>query len=291
MASRTRGLPGLVVARRGSLVLLDAGEGTQRALTEAGLSPLKIDAVLITHLHGDHVFGLPGLLQSMGMLGRRRLLLVAGPPGLKGFLEDMARATRWVPPYPLVVAELGPWERIVLPNGFTVTAFPVEHTVPSLGYRLAEPPGRPRVDIEAARRLGVAEPRLLARLQRGEPVRSPSTGRLVEPREVLREPRRAVIVYTGDTAPARSVVEAARGADVLVHDSTFPGWMAGEAHEQGHSTALDAAMAAREAGARILVLTHISARVEDPWVLVREARRLHPWVVAAADLARLPLRL
>ncbi len=284
-----RGLPGLAVIHRGRAILLDAGEGTQAALTRYGVSPLRVEAVLVTHLHGDHLFGVPGLLQSMAMAGRRGLLVAAGPPGLRRFLEEAAIATRWLPPYPVEVHELVPGESLVLPSGWRVEAYPACHTVPGLVYRLVEPPRKPRVDLEAARRLGVSGP-LLGRLQRGEPVVA-AGGRLVRPEEVVRPRPRAVIVYTGDTAPCSSVVEAARGATVLVHDATFTSDMEEEAHRQGHSTAADAARAAREAGAGLLVLTHFSARYRDPGPLLREARRIFPRVVAAGDGLRLVVRL
>ena len=287
--TRARGLPGIVVVYRGSLVLLDAGEGTQARLVLAGLSPLKIAAILVTHLHGDHVFGLPGLLQSMAMLDRRGLLLVAGPPGLYGFLREVFRYTAWLPPFPLYVAELAPWERLRLPNGFEATAFPVDHgAVPALGYRLVEPPRRPRISLEKAKRLGLRPGPLFSRLQRGEPV--VVDGRFIRPEEVVEEQPRATIVYTGDTRPMESTVEAARGATVLIHDATFTSDMAREAHEQGHSTARDAAIVASRAGAKILVLYHISARYDDPEPLLREARTYHPRVVVAEDLSSLVLR-
>ncbi len=287
-----RGLPSVAVCRRGRCIILDAGEGTQRSMTLYGLSPLRVEAVFITHLHGDHVLGLPGLLQSMGMAGRREPLLVAGPPGLRGFLEEASKATMWLPGFPVVVWELQPGDRVELPRtGLRVEAHPVDHTVPALGYRVEEPPPPPRVDLEAARRLGVAEPRLLARLRRGEPVYSPSLGRRVEPREVLQARRPVSIFYTGDTRACSCVARAARGVDVLIHDSTFTSDMEEEAAEQGHSTARQAAEVAEEAEARLLVLFHISARYRSPRPLLEEARPVHPETVAAVDGARLPLRL
>jgi ribonuclease Z len=287
--TRSRGLPGIAVVYRGSVVLLDCGEGTQARLMEAGISPLRLAAVLITHLHGDHVFGLPGLLQSMSMLGRRHVLLVAGPPGLYGFLREAARYTGWLPPYPLYVIELEPWEKLVLPNGFEAIAFPVDHGARvAYGYRLVEPPRKPKINLEKAARLGLRPGPLFSKLQRGEPV--VVDGRLIRPEDVVEEQPRVTIVYTGDTRPTRTVVEAAKGATVLIHDSTFTSDMAEEAHEQGHSTALDAARAAAEAGAEMLVLYHISARYDDPEPLLAEARRIHPRVVVAEDLAKLVLR-
>ncbi|HID41053.1 MAG TPA: ribonuclease Z [Pyrodictium sp.] len=287
--TRRRGLPGVALVYRGSIVVMDCGEGSQAALTRAGLSPLKVEAVLVTHLHGDHVFGLPGLIQSMAMLGRRRPLLVAGPPGVYGFLREAYRYTRWLPPFPIYVAELEPGEELALPSGLHVKAFPVDHTVPALGYRVEEPRRKPRIDLERARRLGLEPGPLLGRLQRGEPVEV--GGQVIRPEDVLREQPRAVIVYTGDTRPSETVVEAAQGATVLIHDSPFASDMEEEAHEQGHSTALDAARIARRAGVGLLVLFHISARYETPDLLLREARRLYSHVVVAEDLAKLPIRV
>ncbi|ABM80517.1 ribonuclease Z [Hyperthermus butylicus] len=286
--TRYRGLPSIAVVHRGSIVLLDAGEGTQAALTRAGLSPLRVEAIFITHLHGDHFFGLPGLLQSMGMLGRKTPLLVAGPRGLYGFLREAFRASRWLPGFPLYVAELEPGEKLVLPSGLEVESFPVSHTIPAMGYRLVEPRRKPRINIEKARRLGIEPGPLLAKLQRGEPVTV--AGRIVRPEEVVEEQPRAVIVYTGDTRPCPTVVEAARNATVLIHDATFTSSMAREAYEQGHSTARDAARAASTADARLLVLFHISARYETPDPLLAEARIHHDNVVAAEDYLKIPIR-
>jgi ribonuclease Z len=284
-----RGLPSIALVYRGSIVLLDAGEGTQRAMSKAGLSPLKVEAIFITHLHGDHFFGLPGLLQSMAMLGRQKELLVVGPRGLKSFVEAAAEATRWLPPYPVKIVELRGGSVVRTPSGLEVEAFPVAHTIEAYGYKVVEPPRRPKVNLEAARRLGIKPGPLLGRLQRGEAV--VVGGRVVRPEDVLEPQPRTVIVYTGDTAPTERIIEAARGAHVLVHDSTFSSAMAEEAYKQGHSTAADAGEAASRAGARSLVLFHVSARYRDASVLEDEARRFHPHVVVAEDMQKVVLRL
>jgi ribonuclease Z len=286
--TKSRGLPSIAVVYRGSIILLDAGEGTQAALTRAGLSPLKVEAVLVTHLHGDHFFGLPGLLQSMGMLGRKSLLLVAGPRGLYSFLREAFKVSRWLPGYPLYIAELGAGERLSLPSGWTVETFPTCHTVESLGYRLVEPPRKPKLNMELLRRLGLRPGPYLSKLREGEPVEV--NGVLLKPEDVFIQQPRTTIVYTGDTRPCKTVVEAARNATVLVHDATFTSDMAEEAYEQGHSTAADAAKAAAEAGAELLVLFHISARYEDPTPLLNEARRYHHNTIVAEDTLKIVIR-
>ena len=292
MPTRYRGLPGLVLKYRGSLLLFDCGEGTQHRLVEAGLSPLKIKAVFITHLHGDHVFGLPGLIQSMAMNNRRESLYVYGPRGIAHLLEAVFEAARFAPPFNIYVVEVRGGERFRVLDRVWVSVFPVRHTVEAYGYAVYEEPRPGKVDVEKARRLGIEPGPLLGLLQRGIPVSV--GGRLVRPEEVVGKPRPGFrLVYTGDTAPIdglRKVVGLDK-VDVLVHDATFTSEYELEAHEEGHSTALDAAKAAIELGARVLVLTHFSARYRSPEPLVFEASRLHPNVVAAEDLLKLPIRL
>jgi len=286
--TKARGLPSIAVVYRGSIILLDAGEGTQAALVRAGLSPLKVEAILITHLHGDHFFGLPGLLQSMGMLGRKTPLLVAGPRGLYSFLRQAFTASRWLPGYPLYIAAGGAGERISLPSGWTVKTFPTCHTIESIGYRLEEPPRKPKLNIELLRKLGLKPGPYLSKLREGKPVTV--KGVTLRPEQLLIQQPRTVIVYTGDTKPCSTVVEAARNATVLIHDSTFTSDMAREAYEQGHSTALDAAKTAAQAGAKLLILFHISARYDNPTPLLNEARRYHRNTIVAEDMLKIILR-
>ncbi|RUM47417.1 MAG: ribonuclease Z [Hyperthermus sp.] len=284
-----RGLPGLAFINESRIVLLDAGEGVQKALDMAGLSASKIIAILVTHLHGDHVLGLPGLLQSMAMLGRSKPLVLIGPRGLGSLVEEVAKLTLWLPPYPIEVVEARAWERIRLPGGIEVLPYPVNHRgVEAFGYRLWEAPRKPKIDLDAARRLGLEPGPILGMLQRGLEVRV--NGRVIRPSDVVRSQHRISVSYTGDTAPSHSVVEASRNVDVLVHDATFASDMAEEAHNEGHSTALDAARAAREAAAKILVLTHFSARYTSPEPLVWEAKRIFPNTYPAIDGAKLVLR-
>jgi len=287
--NRYRGLPSIALVYRGSVVLLDAGEGTQFALARAGIGVQRISSILITHLHGDHLFGLPGLLQSMAMAGRRELLVVAGPRGLKQYLEQVSRTTLWIPSYPLVVAELTPGEKINLPSGFLVEAIRAEHVVPALAYRLEEPSRPPRIRIDKIRELGIKPGPYIAKLRSGE--RVVVDGKLVEPSDVVEERKPAVIVYSGDTRPLEDIVRASKNATVLVHDSTFSSSHADKAVEQGHSTAVDAAETARRAGVDLLVLFHVSARYDNPAILYNEARKIFRNVVLAEDFLKIVIRL
>ncbi len=286
--TRERGLPSIAYVYRGTVVLLDAGEGTQRALQMYGLSPLRVEAVLVTHMHGDHVFGLPGLLQSMAMLGRKHLLTIIGPKGLHKFVTEAAKATYWLPSYPVAVYEASPGDKYRLPSGIEVEVFKTCHRIPSLGFKLVEPPRKPRVDLEAAKRLGIRPGPLLGKLQAGEAV--VVRGRVVKPEEVVRPQPRLVVAYTGDTSPCSEVIEAVRGSDVLVMDATFTSDMAEEAYEEGHATARDAALVAAKTGVKLLVLIHISARYEDDEPLLSDAKRFFWNTHVARDGAKLVLR-
>ncbi len=282
-----RGLPSLAVVWEGSVYLFDVGEGTQGRLVEAGLSALKVKVIAVTHLHGDHFFGLPGLLQFMTLSGRRERLVVIGPRGLLDYIVEAERVTGHRRSFDIEFRRVSPGV-VHRGDGFEIIAFPVCHGgVESYGYivRLA---ASYSVDVEKLRRLGLRPGPYLSRLKRGEVV--VVEGRRLEPRDVLVLKRPELrIVYTGDTRPCDSVVEAARGATLLIHDATFSESEAREAEEKGHSTALEAARVASSAGVEWLALIHYSARYRDVNILVAEASRLHPRVYAPEPYTIHPL--
>lgn len=286
--TRARGLPSLALLTGRDILVFDAGEGTQHRMVLSRISPLRVSAVFITHLHGDHFFGLPGLIQSMAMYGRKKGLRIYGPPGLAEFLEASINASGFSPPFPLRVVEgLRLKHRSAY---YTVSSFPVCHTGrPALGYLYEESEKPGKLDMDKVRRLGLEPGPHLKVLKEGRPIQV--RGRVVEPGEVLGPPRRgARVVYTGDTRPCSSVVEAAREADLLVHDATFTSELREEAWEEGHSTAEDAARIAKASAARMLILTHISARYRDPSPLLREAQQIFPFTLVAEDFLRIALR-
>jgi ribonuclease Z len=259
----------LVLRRGGERFLLDCGEGTQRQLLRSGIGLVELREILLTHYHADHYLGLPGMLKTFALRGRELPLTIYGPVGLRELLESLRRIFGRLT-FPLELVELSPGDSLER-DDHRIAAFAVDHRVPALGYALVEEPRPGRFDVEAARALGVPEGPLWGRLQSGMPVEG--TRGTVTPDQVLGPPRASrKVVVTGDTRPARSVIEAAYEADVLVHDGTFGVEERERADETGHSTAADAAELARVAGVRLLALTHLSNRYFGPEIL-REARQ------------------
>jgi ribonuclease Z len=274
-----RGSPAVLLIRGGERILIDCGEGTQRQLMRSvGLA--RIGMILLTHLHGDHYLGLPGLLKTYSLLGREEPLLLFGPGGLYEMLRD-AESLVGRPRFPFLAEEVD--EGMVLETEeYWLKTAPTDHGLPGLAWCLEEKPRPGLFHPERAVELGITPGPDFGRLQRGETVMT-AEGREVRPEEVMDSSRPGrKIVVTGDTRPAPSVVELARGASVLVHDSTF-GWSEVErALETGHSTAREAAEVACAAGVGTLVLTHVSSR--HTWRELRdEARLVFPGALLPRD--------
>jgi len=284
-----RGLPAVLLDFDGDYLLLDCGEGTQRTMMQQGFGLCRRMRIFITHLHGDHVFGLPGMIQTMNLLNRVHPLEVYGPPGLKGFLESSTFSTMSEPVFPIKVHEVAQGT-VLSCKAYSVEVASAEHVVHDLAYRFEFGGSAGRFRLAKAEALGIKEGPLRRDLKAGRSVILPD-GRKVEPSEVLSEPIPGItVVYTGDTRRSRNVVGLARGVDLLIHEATFGADLAEYAAEQGHSTAADAAEVAKEARAKRLIITHISARYPDPEVLVREARAVFAETDVAKDLARYALK-
>jgi ribonuclease Z len=248
-----RGLPAILLRAGGERILFDCGEGTQAQLLRSIGLP-EVDAIFISHLHIDHWLGLPGMIKTFDMRDRDRKLEVFGPPGLGGLFKQVLRPIIGRTGYPLDVVELEHHEEVGF-DDFVIAAFPVNHRVEAYGFAFIEDDRPGRFDVEAARRLGVTEGPDFGRLQRGETVNG------VTPEQVVGEDRVGRrIVYTGDTAPVQSVEVYSHKADVLIHEATFCEDERGRARETGHSTARQAATTARDAGVKLLALTHLSTR-------------------------------
>ena len=262
----------------GHSILLDCGEGTQAAARRAGVNLMRADAICLTHYHGDHIFGLPGLLQTLGCQERTKPLALLGPKGL-GEVWAALRALTGPLPYPVHLQQAdGPLRLENLapgwPVGARLTPFATKHRVPSVGYRL-ELPRAGRFLPEKALALGVPVQQWKL-LQRGECV--PAGDAVITPEQVLGAPRRGLrFVFSGDTAPCPGLEQAAQGADLLVCDATYalPEQEA-QAKQWGHSTFGQSAALASRAGARRLWLTHYSPMITDPEEYLPLAQNIFP---------------
>jgi ribonuclease Z len=276
--SARRNTASLLVARGGERLLFDCGEGTQRQM-QRSLGLVQVDAIFFTHFHADHFLGLPGLLKTYDLTERERPLTIYGPRGLRDLIQSLGRVIGKVG-YKVELVELEAGDT-VRRDGAEVRAFPVEHSVRAHGYALVEADRPGRFDPEVAKQLGVAEGPDFAVLQRGEAVQG-SLGP-VQPADVMGAARPGrTIVITGDTAPCRATVEAARGAELLVHDASFAEEEAQRAADTGHSTVGQAAAVAREAEVKLLALVHISSRYHVGKVL-DEAKEVFEPTIAPRD--------
>jgi len=276
-----RGLPAVAVRREGEVVLMDCGEGVQRRVLSESLGLGSDMTILITHLHGDHVTGLLGLLQTMSLAQRRKPLNVVGPEKLLKWLEVTADLLHIGLTFPIRFSPAKPGV-VLRTSGFRIRAARAAHSVEAFSY-VVEEPGRPGIFYpEKAKSLGVPEGKLWSRLQKGRSIAL--GGKRVEPLEVT-GPRRVgrKIGYSGDTRPSERLARFFSGCDLLIFDSTFRDADREKAVERKHSTSLEAAEFAKKAKVRQLVLTHFSARYTSVSSLVREARRVFPNTVAASD--------
>ena len=284
-----RGLPSIALQHERELLLFDCAEGTQRQMVKAKLSPLKIDAIFITHLHGDHFLGLAGLVQTMSLMGRERKLEVYCPRGEGERIESYLQIPHYTLTFEVAVRELEPGEELKR-RKYRILTSDVEHSVPSLAYALVENKRPGKFYPEKAVALGVKPGPDFSRLKSGESIRL-RDGSVVKSEQVT-GPSRAgrKIVYAGDTRPCKSIIELARDADVLIHDCTLSDELADKAAENAHSIPSEAAEVAKQANVKQLVLLHVSPRYKDDSILLKQAQRIFPNTVVARDLMELDVK-
>src|SRR5438034_10616354 len=270
----------LLVRRGGERMLFDCGEGTQRQLLRSSVGLVELHEVFVSHFHADHYLGLPGMLKTFALRGRDLPLTIYGPPGLTDLFASLRRIFGKLT-YPLELVELQPGE-VLEREEYNLVTFPVAHGVQALGYALVEHPRPGRFDVESADALGVPPGPERGLRQAGESIEL-SDGRTITPDERRGAPRPGRrVVLAGDTAPSPTVREAARGAEVLVHEATFLDEERDRARETAHSTALEAAEIARDAEVSFLALTHLSNRYFGPEI-AREARTIFSDTVVPKD--------
>lgn len=278
----------VAVQYEGDVYLLDCGEGTQLQWRRAGLRFGRLRAVCISHLHGDHINGLVGLLQTLSLADRSAPLLLCGPPGIRDYWQAICRYQGVGLGYPLDIRESEGGE-LVRGVAHRMTCALLDHGTRTLGFSLREDERPGRFDTDAAERLGVMAGPDYGRLQRGETVTT-EVGDSVMPQQVLGPPRPGrSIAYTADTRPCPAAVELARDSSLFICDATFGTELEREARARGHCTAAQAAQMAVDAGVERLLLTHISARYHDARPLLAEAVDIFPDTEVASDLMEITL--
>ena len=281
--SKDRNHPSIALKAFGDVMLFDCGEGTQRQILFTKVSPMKISKIFITHYHGDHILGLPGLLQSMGLHGRESKLTIYGPEGLHKIKEAIYNLGYCMIEFPIEFIEIDTGI-IEETDEYIISSQKVRHNVPCLAYSIEEKK-KPRFLREKAIELGVPVGPAFGKLHNGEDVEI--DGRIIKPEQVLGEPRKGKkITYSGDTRPCEEIIHFAKDSTILIHESTFLKQDSLNAEEHAHSTSIDAAYVARESNSEKLILTHISTRYSNDFSekMLEEAKEIFENTEIAYDL-------
>lgn len=260
-------------------ILIDCGEGTQRQIRKAKLSAMKITKILITHWHGDHILGLPGLFLTLGSQGYTKTLEIYGPRGTKDSIRKILElfVTREPIHYKVVEVESG----VFFQNeDFTLSALALEHGTPCLAYILQEKDRR-RIDMKKLKKIGVKEGPHLKALQKGEDILY--QGKKVKAKDVTTLILGKKVSFVTDTITCENAISAAKGADLFFCESTYLEELKEQAQERKHMTALEAATIAKKARVKKLVLIHFSQRYTDLSLFSKEAKKIFPQTSIGKD--------
>ncbi len=282
--TKERNVSSVAIKRGGEVILFDVGEGTQRQLIKSGIGLKRRIKIFVTHMHGDHIVGLLALLQSYSLIGKTDPLPIFGPRGITAFVQKNLNLLRVSTRFPIQMTILQ--DGIVdAEKDYVIKALRTRHSVETYALSLEEKPRPGKFHPEKAEALGIPV-RYWRDLKAGRQV--VVEDKKIEPRAVVSPPRKGrKVVYSSDTYPMESMVEFAKGADALIHDSTYGDDHLEKTLDNLHSTARQAAEIARTAEVRLLVLTHFSARYEDTDHLVDQAREVFPNVIAAKDFFKI----
>ncbi|MGM0166617.1 ribonuclease Z [Enterococcus sp. AZ135] len=279
---------------RNAIWLFDCGEGTQMQILRTNIKPRKIEKIFISHLHGDHIFGLPGLLSSRSFQGGEEPIIIYGPVGLENYVRTSLQVTKTHLTYPLQFVELN--EGIVFKDQqFTVECMLLDHGIESYGFRITEADHEGMLQVEKLAKLGIPTGPVYGKLKQGQIV-TLSDGRVIDGKDFVGESKKGrVVTIFGDTRFKKESIHFAKDSDVIVHESTFNKNEEKLAWSYFHSTTQQAATIAEEAQAKKLLLTHISARylAKEARELEEEAKEIFPNTQIAKDfdVVDIPLSL
>jgi ribonuclease Z len=279
----TRNLPAIAIKRKGDLLLFDCGEGTQQRMIQANVGFRRNVKIFISHMHGDHVLGLPGILQTLSLFNFKSPLQLFGPRGLKRFITVIRETLQFKLTFPLIIREISDGI-IYQEREYSIHAVWVDHSISTLAYALIEQARPGKFSPEKARILEVPQGPLWSKLQHGAVI-TLENGQVVTPTQILGPSRRGrKIVYSGDTRPCETLVHLAQNADLLIYEATFSDEYQEIANENMHSTPSQGATVAKKAGVKHLILTHISPRFDDTNIFLKEAKKIFLSTEVAQDL-------
>jgi ribonuclease Z len=312
---KERNLSSIALKYKNYIILFDCGEDLQRRFIDANLKFNKPLQILISHFHGDHIIGLPGLLFRFGLSDRNAPLNIFGPRNLFLYLFVHRKILGLKAEYPIKIIEIDhvnnklieyegldsdtPIKEIPIKENiifdckkYVLKYTLVEHSVVTYGFTFIEKPRYGKFFPERAKELGIPESRIWKKLQKGEVIEF--NGREIDPvREGVVGPKRTgrKITYSGDTAPCESLIKLGLNSDILIHEATFSKELDNNAKEKKHSTSIDAANIAKRMNAKQLILTHISSRYqEDALKLLEDAKEIFPNTILAEDLLKITLK-
>lgn len=285
-----RNVSSVAVKRGSEIILFDCGEGTQRQFQQSNLSYMQISKIFITHFHGDHFLGLPGLIQTMQLNDRDNPLHLYGPKGMGELTGRLLSLGYFRPSYKIITHDVADGQEIEF-EGYSISVVKVNHNVPALSYCLQEHPRPGRFNKAKALKLGIPEGPLFSRLQKGQTITLPD-GKKITPDVILGPSRLGrKIVISGDTKPCQQMISFSQNADILIHEATFDSRLQDVALGYGHTTATQAAEIAKKANVEKLFLIHISPRYLDFHVLEDEARSVFSHSYVARDFQEIEVAL
>ncbi|UCG69913.1 MAG: ribonuclease Z [Thermoplasmata archaeon] len=287
--TKERNLSSIALKMNGEIILFDCAEGTQRQLFISGLNFMHVNKILISHFHGDHFLGLPGLIQSMYLNDRAKELHIYGPKGTTNIVNGILTMGYFNPTFDILTHDLSDGDEITQED-YDIWVRAADHDIPALGFKIVEHQRKGKFYPEKALALGVKEGPLFRKLQNGHSVEI--EGRIVKSEDVMGKPRMGrSVVYSGDTRPSRAIIELAKDCDVLIHDATLSGDLEDKAKRYGHSSTTQAATVAKQSNAKVLFLTHISPRYDDAQILEDEARKIFKHSFVAWDFLEYEVQL
>ncbi len=281
--TKERNHAGVFVSLGNDGILLDCGEGIQRQLKNAGISLTKVTIILISHWHGDHVLGLPGLIQSLASMDSTRKLRIFGPKGTKKRFGLIKKAFVFEEKAEVEIKDVS--KRVFLEaENFKIESLPLEHSTLCIGFSIIQK-GKRKINMDAVKKLGLQEGPILGKLQEGKPVKV--NGKVIKPNDVSYLENSKKIAYVTDTRLCNNAIELAKDSDLLISESTYADDLEEKADRYGHLTARQAGLIANRANVKNLVLTHFSQRYKTIGQIEENAKTVFSNVVCAYDYMKI----